>query len=388
MKKTIRSLCIALTICMMLGPAALADSISFDGTVGVSYTTEVYALIGGTVGEVSVSVGDTVSEGDTLATLKTTKVYAEESGTITGIFAEVGDSADTVTSSYGAVMYIEGESTYTISASTDNAYNTTENKFVHIGETVYLSCYSDGDHTGEGIITAIEGTEFTVEVTSGEFLVGETVNVYRADTYKAATRIGRGELTRKNPTAVTGTGSIVSIAVSDGDTVSRGDLLFETLDGSFDGLYMSGTELTATESGTIAQLNVEQGGQVTKDSVVAVIYPTDAMRIEAEVSESDLASINVGDPVTIELIWNQDDEVTYEGTITGISAIATGSASSEESTSSSVTYTVYIDFEPDENTRFGMSAIVTTAETEDEDEEEEVVEEEVVEEEVDEDAEE
>ena len=28
------------------------------------------------------------------------------------------------------------------------------------------------------------------------------------------------------------------MAVSDGDTVERGDLLFETLEGAFDGLYM------------------------------------------------------------------------------------------------------------------------------------------------------
>lgn len=214
--------------CALLTPAALAETISFTGTVAAKSTSEIYAPIGGTVESVSAVAGQQVRAGDVLATLATTKVYAEEGGVITGLFAQIGDSADTVAERYGAVMYIEGESVYTISASTDNAYNTTANKFVHVGEEVLLSCYSDGSHSGTGVITAIEGTDYTVEVISGEFLIGETVNVYRGDTATSTARIGRGALNRKNPTAVTASGSIVSLAVQDGDTVQRGDLLFET----------------------------------------------------------------------------------------------------------------------------------------------------------------
>ena len=167
---------------------------------------------------------------------------------------------------------------------------------------------------------------------------------------------------------MTGTGSIVSFAVEDGDTVERGDLLFETLNGSFDGLYMSGNQILATADGVVAELNVEEGTAIEKDALAAVLYPDDVMRIEAEIAEYNLADIAEGDAVSIELLWNQDDEVTYDGTISRISRVASASsdasaaAAADAATGESedVTYTVYIDFTPDENTRFGMSAIVST----------------------------
>lgn len=354
---------------LLLTPCALADTITFTGTVTASETYEVYAPIGGTVEKVEGEVGQRVKQDEVIVRLSTTKVYAEEAGTVTGVFGQPGDNAETVAEKYGAVMYIEGESVYSIAASTNNAYNTTATKFVHVGEEVYLSCYSDGKHTGTGVITAIEGTDYTVRVTSGEFLVGETVNVYRGESAVSTKRIGRGTLNRTSPTAVTGSGSIVAFAVSSGDTVERGDLLFETLDGSFDGLYMSGSDITAGVNGTISQIDAQQGGKIEKDSVIAVVYPEGSMRVEAQIEEANLASIAVGDPVSIELVWNQDEEISYSGTITMISAISDSAEedakSSEGETDDTVTYTVYIDFTPDENTRYGMSAVVNTLDTKD-----------------------
>ena len=349
---------------LLLSACAMADTITFTGIVTASETYGVYAPIGGTVEKVEGEVGQRVKPDDVIVRLSTTKVYAEESGTVTGVFGQPGDNAETVAEKYGAVMVIEGESVYSIAASTDNAYNSSATKFVHVGENVYLSCYSDGKHTGTGVITAIEGTDYTVRVTSGEFLIGETVNIYRGDSAVSTQRIGRGTLNRLSPTAVTGTGSIVSFAVSAGDTVGRGDLLFETLDGSFDGLYMSGSDIAAGIEGTISQVSAQQGGKIEKDSVVAVLYPESAMRVEAQIEEANLASVAVGDPVSIELVWNQDEEVTYNGTIAMISAIADSGATDAADGDSAVTYTVYIDFTPDENTRYGMSAVVTTLDAE------------------------
>ena len=349
-----------LTVAALLVPCALAESITFTGTVAASETHEVYAPIGGTVETVNGASGQKVKADDVIVQLSTNKVYAEEAGTVTGVFGQPGDSAETVAQKFGAVMYIEGESVYSIDASTDNAYNSTATKFVHVGEEVYLSCYSDGTHTGTGVIMAIQGTDYTVRVTSGEFLIGETVNVYRGESATSTKRIGRGTLNRTSPTAVSGTGSIVSFAVKSGDTVKRGDLLFETLEGSFDGLYMSGSEITAGVDGTISQVSAQQGGAIQKDSVVAVIYPDNAMRIEAQIEEANLASIAVGDPVSIELIWNQDEGVSYSGSIAMISAISGSSSGDSMESESAVTYNVYVDFIPDENTRYGMSAVVTT----------------------------
>lgn len=355
-------LTVALCAALLIAPCAMAETITFSGTVTASETVQVIAPIGGTVEAVDAEAGQRIAAGDALVTLSTDKVYAEEAGTVTGVFGQPGDSAETVAQTYGAVISIEGESVYNISASTDNAYNSTATKFVHVGEAVYLSCYSDGSHTGTGIVTALEGTDFTVRVLSGEFLVGETVNVYRGDSATASQRIGRGTLNRTTPTAVTGTGSIVSIAVQPGDTIRRGDLLFETLDGSFDGLYMSGNVITADVGGTLSAVNAQQGGSVQKGEVVATLYPEGAVRVIAQIEEANLASIAVGDPVSIELLWNQDEEVAYDGTISMISAIASESSGSMDGDSSAVTYDVYIDFTPDADTRYGMSAVVTTLE--------------------------
>ena len=119
---------------------------------------------------------------------------------------------------------------------------------------------------------------------------------------------------------------------------------------------MSGPQITAGVAGTIAQLNLNQGSKTEKNSVAAVIYPEGKMRIEALVNEYSLSEIAVGDKVNVELIWNQDAEVNYEGTVSMISGIAAeGNGESGE-----VNYTVYVDFTPDANTRYGMSAVVTT----------------------------
>ena len=358
--KSKKLLCLILAALPVLSGMALADTVSFEGTVISGDTREIYAPIGGTVGRLAIEAGQRVSDGEVLAELTTTKVYAEETGTVTGVFAQPGDNAETVAQKYGAVLYIEGESVYTIAASTENAYDATANKFVQVGETVNLSCYSDGKHTGTGVITSIEGTDYNVEVKSGEFLIGETVSVYRGEV-KSVNRIGRGTLNRKTPLAVSGTGSIVSFAVRDGDAVKRGDLLFETLEGSFDGLYMSGSRICADAAGTIASLNVQQGEHIEKGGVIAELYPESAMRIKGQIAESNLSYIAEGDPVEIELIWNQDAEVTYSGTIARISAIAAESTGGEGENDETV-FDVYVDFTPDADTRYGMNAVISTIE--------------------------
>ena len=346
----------AVLLCTVLLSTASAEIISFDGTVSVKDTVEVYAPIGGTVSEVPFNAGETVKAGDTLVSLKTTKVYATQAGTITGVFGQVGDSAETVANRYGAVMYIEGTSQFTLSATTDTAYNSTETKLIHVGETVYLFSRSNANHTGSGVVTAVNGTGYTVEVRKGTFEHGESCDVFRDSKQTTKLRIGRGTTSRTAPEAVTGSGAIVSYAVKNGDTVKRGDLLFETLTGSFDGLYMSGTTITATVDGVLGSVNAAEGNAVQKDSVVAVIYPTGSMRVEGEVAEADLAYIKVGDPVTLEMNWDPDSSSNLvNGTVSMISSVATAGAAS-------TTYTVYVDFTPDENIRYGMTCVVSTIE--------------------------
>lgn len=87
MKKSTRKLIARFAaLALLLSPAALADSITFTGTVAASQTHEVYAPIGGKVQTVSGDVGDRVSADTVLVELSTTKVYAEEDGIVTGVF--------------------------------------------------------------------------------------------------------------------------------------------------------------------------------------------------------------------------------------------------------------------------------------------------------------
>ena len=346
----LKTLCLLTALSMLCMPA-LADSLTLTGTVSAGKTIEVYAPIGGTVATVAVEVGQDVAQDDVLYALKTTKVYADEDGTVTGIFGEPGDNAATVAGRYGAVMYLEGDAVYSVAASTDNAYNATDTKFVHVGETVYLKCRSNSDRTGVGTITSIEGTSYQIQVSSGTFIPGDSVDIYRDQANTNTKRIGRGTVSRVSPTAVTATGSIVRFAVKDGDKVKRGDLLLETLDGTFDGYYMSGTDILAGAAGTVGSLSASQGSSVQGGSVVAVIYPRDGMRVEASVPEDSRSEIKVGDRVTIEL--EADESKTYSGVVTMVSSVA-------DSGSGETSYRVLVSFTPDEAVNFGMSVVVTT----------------------------
>lgn len=334
---------------------ASAASVDLDGTVVGVDAVRVIAPIGGTVEEVPVMAGQLVEAGEGLVQLKTTKVYASESGTVTGIFAQVGDNLEVVSEKYGAALVIEPDSKYQIVASTDNSYSAQENKYVHVGEKVYLKCTSDGAHKGEGTVISVVGTDFTVEVTSGDFYMGETISVFREEDYASSTRIGRGDIERCTNLSVTGTGSLVALHVSDGERVERGDLLFETLEGEFDAYYSTGTLLTTNTSGILAELNVSEGGQVAKGDAIASIYPRENLRIAVALQEANLSALSVGDTVSISFNWNEDGENSdCVGTVTEILYTA--------SEGEDVTYTAYVDFEAGEEIRLGMGCVVYTLE--------------------------
>ena len=351
MKKLCRSLILAALVMALMTGAALADSISFDGTVTAAYTHEIYADNTAQVESIPVIVGQAVKAGEPILSLRTTKVYADEAGTVAAVFGEPGDLIDTLIERYGAAIYLEGEVTYTISASTQYAYDSVETKLVHVGETVYLRSRTDSSRTGEGRIVAVEGESYTVHVTAGDFLIGESVSIYRTGDYKDAQRIGRGAIARGADTLVTGAGRIVSVAVKAGDAVKRGDLLMETLTGTG-----HNPVIAADVDGVIAQIGAVQGAAVEENGVVAVIWPSDAMQIEIEVNENDLTFIQVGDTVNLLFDWEVERSAVDTGTVKSISAI------SEEGADDAV-YVAAIEFTPGAAIRYGMSVTVTTVDT-------------------------
>ncbi|MBN1777702.1 MAG: HlyD family efflux transporter periplasmic adaptor subunit [Clostridiales bacterium] len=350
-RKTILSV---LAVCILVPSLALAG-ISFEGTVVSKDSIAVMAPFGGVVSSVSVQAGDIVDTGDALADVMTAKVYATTAGEITGVFGQAGDYVDNVADRYGAVLYITPERRYTISADTSEGYDTSDNLYLHLGETVYLRSYaSSNGNTGVGEITAIDGTSFTVETTQGDFWVGETISVYRDPEFEAITRIGRGDLSRAAEIAINGSGSIVAMYVQDGDTVERGQLLYETVSGELDALAADGSQIRFTAAGIVESVEVSAGVSVEKGALVATVCAADAMQARVEINEYDLAYIKVGDTVKLSFSYDDLGMNTITGTVEMISDISFSSDTSD------VSYYVYVDFRPNEDIRLGMTVIMET----------------------------
>ena len=350
-------ICLAVLCTAMLTSFACADSITLNGTMIPAETSAVYAPVSGTADSVNMETGQIVRAGDILYTMKTQKVYADRDGKVSGIFAQPGDDAETVSTQYGAVLYIEEDAAYTVSGTTAKAYNSMETKVVHPGETVYVVSPSNNSRNGKGFISAVSGTGYTIEITEGTFLNSETVAVFRTEDYAYETQLGYGTVNRKDPVAVTATGAIVRIAVADGAEVKRGDLLMETLEGTYDDYGENGTEIRTEKTGVIGSVSVQAGGNIEKGSVAAEIYPTDRMRVEANIPEDYVNMVSEGDPVTVEL--TADINRHYEGTVVMVSAIA-----GETNEETGVTYRIVAEFTPDEAVRFGMSALLTAGKEE------------------------
>ena len=66
---------------------------------------------------------------------------------------------------------------------------------------------------GTGLVSALTDTGYNVEVTGGDFYMGETVGIYRESSYAAESRIGRGTVGRTAPVAV-----CVTVTVTPGST--------------------------------------------------------------------------------------------------------------------------------------------------------------------------
>lgn len=349
---------LAALLALMACTGALAE-VSFEGRVIAGEIVAVSAPFGGVVESAELRVGDTVAVGDPVTTIGTTKVYATADGTVSGVFAREGDSTDGIVERYGAVVYIEPTNRFVIKASTEKAYNSSETKFIHIGEQVYLSCTKDGTHTGTAVVTKVEAadesgnTAYELEVTGGEFYIGETVGIFRSSGYASKTRIGRGTIAQNAAIGVKGSGSVLKLHVGVGDRVERGELLFETVEGTLDGLFAVDNTIVSGVSGIVAEVDIAPGGSVGKGSKLISVYPDGSFQIEVLVSELDLNDIHEGDSVAVEFDWDTEGAVRLTGTVETISRV-----NANESADAPAEYSAYIDFESHESVRLGMSVVV------------------------------
>lgn len=330
--------------------AYTARSITLTGQIDAGAEKPVFAPFGGVVGEALVSESDIVRAGDTLLTLETTKVYAPCDGIVGSLRAQAGDDITTLVDRYGALLYIEPAGTFLVETDTTYAYASAENLLVHVGETVYIGSRNSSARLGTGFVTKVENEAYTVEVTSGNLIMGDNVSIFRTSDLQADSKIGSGTISRNALVPVTAEGSVYTLHVQQGDAVKKGDLLLETVQGSLDYNAYPTNQVPSGYDAIVATMNAAVGDSVSKGQTLAILYPMDSLRVVVQASESDLRNIRLGDSVTIECTGLSDSQ-QFEGVVYAISGLAT---EGEEQ----VTFPVTIQFEPRSDVRIGMSAIV------------------------------
>ena len=335
--------------------AAGAAELSYEGTVTAGETVLIRAGYGGKITGCALRTGDLIREGEAVAEIETTRVYAPVEGTVSGLYIAEGDQAESVTERYGASLYLEPTNRYLIEATTDKAFTASENHYIHLGERVYLRCVTDGTHQGTGMVSALTEKGYNIEVTGGDFYMGEKVNVFRKSDYSKESGLGRGTVDRTKPVAVKGTGSILRVHVKNGDFVERGQLLFETVEGTLEGLYAPDNRILSPVSGIVAGVEKGNGENAAKGDTLLKVIPSDSLQVVFEVPEADLFVLKEGQKVRMELYWDNESGISYSGKILSIAHINT---ETKEATDRK-TYKAYASIESDGRIRAGMSVILS-----------------------------
>ena len=275
---------------------AFAESLPIEGKVVSTQSYPIISQAKGAVEDIGFSVGDRVVANDCIVTISTTKVYAPVSGKVF-LWGEAGDSINDLKDQFGAVAYIEPSSPYTI---TTNPVDPSGRPVtVHPGQKVYLICVTDGKKTGEGVITSASASEYTVRVESSNFEASDKISIYTTPDHKTSNRIGRGFLKRIDNVSCLGNGYVVKTHVKTGAMVKKGDLLYETIEGSFQPGMNLLDQVLVPENGVIESICVNRGQEINEKTEVAILYPDSNLRVQAMVPEYALRDYRVGDTVYI-----------------------------------------------------------------------------------------
>lgn len=278
----------------------------YDGVTVAASIQYVAAQSGGAVADVFAEPGEIVEAGETLTQLRTRKIFAAEDGTVARVLCPEGERTS------GAILELAPVSRYTIRCSVDDAYASAQSMRVRTGETLYIRCTANGTHRGTGVITKIDGNEYQVSATAGEFFVGEAVRLYRDADFTAEERVGSGTVLISDVQPYEAEGALVRLHVAEGEFVERGELLFECADGAE-------TELRAPASGIVTEA-VEPGANLQAGEAAFAVAPFDQIRVELKLDESAASALEIGDRV--ELIRADDpDETVLTGAVEFVSRL-------------------------------------------------------------------
>ena len=343
-----------LLLCFVCPFTVFADElqkpVSLSGEVVAGETRTLRAPFGGVLSDFTVKPGDSVQENTPLFVLETSKVYAPFDGIIGSVNAKEGDDTAFLLERYGAVLWLRPSGKFTIQTTTRSAYDEPENKVIYVGETVYLRGDSEDKRTGSGFISKADEAGFTVEVTEGDLVLSENVSIFRSSDFSAASRIGKGRTVLNADAPVQAEGSIFAMHVKQGDSVKRGDLLFETVLGALDLPFAASKRLSLPYDAVVSAIKVVQGDMVSKGAVMAELIPLENLQMAVTVPQEDLGLIHVGDAVAIE--WEGSfADMPDEGTVLSISHQRNEGGSDAE-------YTAYISLPENTDIRLGMNASI------------------------------
>lgn len=294
--------------------------------------------VSGQVYSIDVEVGDDVSAGETVATIRDSQTMS----------LEVSFPADAATS-----FYVGQSATVTL----DSTFETLTGTISKISGT-------DTVLTGNVIVRTV-----TIDVSNPGGLSTEQIASAAVGT---ATSTASGTFTYKEEETVTAqvSGEVSSIRVSEGDQVSSGQPLIVLTSDDLDDSLQSASEslrnaeislenqyenlddytITSPIKGTIVDKNYNAGETTEANQVLCTIYDLSYLTMTLSVDELDIASIEVGQSVSI--VADAVEDTTYTGTVTKVSVAGTSSGNA-------TTYPVTIRIDETDGLLPGMSVDAT-----------------------------
>lgn len=289
-----------------------------NGVISAPQFTDITAPFSGTLTSFTLKAGDTVAPGQALLGFVTTDLYAPEAGTVQAVFVTPGDDAAAVMARYGALAGIEPDTAYQVKATTAGGDKSNDNKILHLGETLYFKTSGSNASEGSGRVVAVSGEAYTVDVLAGDFDVDASVTLYRRDNYASTSSVGKGDLVRRAPLSIGGSGRVAAVAVAEGARVQAGDYLLSLVAAdATPSAYQSQVE--SPVSGVVEAVYAAPGQQVWKGAALCRIRHTDTLDIKADVDEADLHGLSVGDllPATLDA----SPQIVLMATVREISAL-------------------------------------------------------------------
>ena len=294
--------------------------------------------VSGQVYSIDVEVGDEVAAGETVATIRDSQTMS----------LEVSFPADAAAS-----FYVGQSATVTM----DSTFETLTGTISEISGT-------DTVLTGNVIVRTV-----TIDVSNPGGLSTEQTASAAVGT---ATSTASGTFTYKEEETVTAevSGEVSSIRVSEGDQVSSGQTLIVLTSDDLDDSLQSASEslrnaeislenqyenlddytITSPIKGTIVDKNYNAGETTEANQVLCTIYDLSYLTMTLSVDELDIASIEVGQSVSI--VADAVEDTTYTGTVTKVSVAGTSSGSA-------TTYPVTIRIDETDGLLPGMSVDAT-----------------------------